>query len=480
MQALQPQAGGAYPSLSSSELAANLGISTATAKRYLEQLLRSGQIRREGAARATRYRLAALTLAPTGSVPASAPGMARSPQSQALLRHLQQPLATRDVAGYQRAFVDDYIPNQSSLLPAALAQELATEGRMRGQQPAGIRERIRHGTFSMVEYFPATGASGALTVTTWLDTWLNAQSIEASTKAGYESAIKFWKTAGADTAKQLAVGALHLRALRPSHLLTAIAQRPDLSGKTVNNYVSVIRQALDLAMADKLIGENPARQVPQAKHQKPPPDPFTRDEAEAIIADAAKHYPEQVHNLIEAWFFTGLRTSEIAGQRWASVDLRSGKLAVVEAMVNGAQKQNTKTSVARSVLLNSRAKTAINRQAKHTRVVGEYVWHDPRTDAPWENSRVFQRYYWAPALKRLGIRYRRPYNMRHTYATMMLMAGMTPAFCARQLGHSVEVFLRTYSKWMDGAQNDLEMSRLEAALKTNLPQIRPSKTAKSS
>jgi integrase len=72
--------------------------------------------------------------------------------------------------------------------------------------------------------------------------------------------------------------------------------------------------------------------------------------------------------------------------------------------------------------------------------------------------------YWTPALKVLGIRYRPPYNTRHTYATMMLMAGMTPAFCAKQLGHSVDVFLRTYSKWLDGGQNDLEMQRMEVAL----------------
>ena len=60
--------------------------------------------------------------------------------------------------------------------------------------------------------------------------------------------------------------------------------------------------------------------------------------------------------------------------------------------------------------------------------------------------------------------------MRHTYATAMLMAGMTPAFCAKQLGHSIEMFLSTYSKWLDGDQNDLEMSRLEMAI---LPQKLP-------
>jgi integrase len=54
--------------------------------------------------------------------------------------------------------------------------------------------------------------------------------------------------------------------------------------------------------------------------------------------------------------------------------------------------------------------------------------------------------------------------MRHTYATIMLMAGMNHSFCAKQLGHSVEMFQRTYSKWIDGLQDDAEMARLEVAL----------------
>jgi integrase len=63
----------------------------------------------------------------------------------------------------------------------------------------------------------------------------------------------------------------------------------------------------------------------------------------------------------------------------------------------------------------------------------------------------------------LGIRYRRPYDMRHTYATAMLMAGVNPSMAAKQMGHSVEIFLRTYAKWLDGTQTNYEMNKLEAA-----------------
>lgn len=320
---------------------------------------------------------------------------------------------------------------------------------------AEIKDKIRLGVFSMAEYFPVNGDSGTLTVAGQLDTWIETQRLETSTLAGYSSAVKFWKGH---------LGDKMAKALVHSDILTALAKRPDLSGKTVNNYVSVLREAMELAVLDKVIAANPVASVPRAKHQKPPPDPFSQDEAEAICTYMEKHYPAQVANYTEFRFFTGVRTSESAGLKWPNVDLPSKYMMVSEAIVRGLEKNTTKTNVARPVLLNTRALAAIKRQAEHTRIAGEHVFLDPRYGEPWMEERAFRRSYWTPALKVLGIRYRPPYNTRHTYATIMLMAGMTPAFCAKQLGHSVEMFLRTYSKWLDGGQNDLEMQRMEAAL----------------
>lgn len=54
-----------------------------------------------------------------------------------------------------------------------------------------------------------------------------------------------------------------------------------------------------------------------------------------------------------------------------------------------------------------------------------------------------------PTLKALGIRYRPPYNARHTYATMCLMAGMTPASIAKQLATRFRFFcLGMPAGWM--------------------------------
>lgn len=321
---------------------------------------------------------------------------------------------------------------------------------------AEIREKIRLGTFSMSEFFPANGDSQAqTTVGQQLDNWLNAQRIEESTKAGYASGVRFWKQSIEHKA---------LRAIKLSDLLKVIAGRPDLSGKTINNYVQVLREAMELAVSDGDLKENPAAKVPPAKHQKTPPDPFTREESNQIIEELSAKHPGQAANFVAFWLMTGMRTSELFGLRWSNVDLASGAVVVAEAVVRGIHKDNTKTNTTRTVKLNSAALAAINRQKQFTYLAGDFVFHDPRYNTPWVDERAFRRSYWTPTLKRLGIRYRRPYNMRHTYATIMLMAGMNHSFCAKQLGHSVEMFQRTYSKWIDGQQDDAEMARLEAAL----------------
>ncbi|PTS84259.1 hypothetical protein DBR00_10040 [Pseudomonas sp. HMWF032] len=70
---------------------------------------------------------------------------------------------------------------------------------------------------------------------------------------------------------------------------------------------------------------------------------------------------------------------------------------------------------------------------------------------------------WRPALKALGIGYRPPYNCRHTYATMCLMSGMNPAFIAQQLGHSVQMLLPTYARWLNSRNDWDELNKLKTA-----------------
>ncbi len=244
-----------------------------------------------------------------------------------------------------------------------------------------------------------------------------------------------------------------------------LAKHKNLSGKTVNNYVSVLSKALALAVKEGLLEKNVADEIPTAKWQKPPVDPFSLDEVERMLTYSRKHHPPMITNMIEAWFFTGLRTGEMFGLRWISVDLSSSYIEISESTVMGEHKESTKTGVVRNVRLISRAASAYREQRLVGNVTQDYVWLDPRTMTPWLDERAFRRNFWTPMLHALEIRYRRPYNCRHSYATMMLMAKRTPAWCAKQLGHSIEMFLSTYSNWIDGDQDDREIAGLENWLK---------------
>jgi integrase len=198
---------------------------------------------------------------------------------------------------------------------------------------------------------------------------------------GYESAARFWKTTACDD-KGLFLGEKALRGLKTSQIMTAIASRPDLSGKTINNYRQVLCEALELAVTDKILTENPALKVPRAKHQKEPADPFSRDEMETILADIQCKQDCQVHNFTEFWFWSGLRTSEIFGLQWNNVDPATGTMLVTEAVARGIHKDSTKTNVARTVRLNSRSLAAVQRQRQHTQIAGTSVFHDPRYGTP--------------------------------------------------------------------------------------------------
>ena len=104
---------------------------------------------REGMACATRYRLtydgatvpeqvlaerkekAALKL----SSPKDGPSPSWSVPALDLWHKLAVPLAAREPVTYRREFVDRYLPNESSLLPIALAKELVQHGRMTDLAP---------------------------------------------------------------------------------------------------------------------------------------------------------------------------------------------------------------------------------------------------------------------------------------------------------------------------------------------------------
>lgn len=112
--------------------------------------------------------------------------------------------------------------------------------------------------------------------------------------------------------------------------------------------------------------------------------------------------------------------------------------------------KGTKTEAGeREVMLLPPAIEALLAQKKHTYKEMKYIFHNPRTNQAWETDHQIRRTAWIYALERAGVRYRNPYQTRHTFASMMLSAGENIMWVATQMGHvDTEMVMRTYGKWI--------------------------------
>lgn len=325
-----------------------------------------------------------------------------------------------------------------------------------------IEKKIADGSFAYADYFPHSPEAnepeaGASMLHDLMDKWLRSADLKVSTKRTYRTRLdNFWK---------VALKNRPITEIVYSDILEALKTGTWKSGKSRNNELSMIKQVFEFARRDKLIADNPCADVERAEHQKPQPDPFDLGEVRQILDHLRANRPEQILNFVQMMFFTGLRTSEGIALRWGDIDFQKREMLIDGATVYDEEADTTKTYESRIVKLNSSALEALLRQKAHTFLADDHVFHDPKTGAPWAYAKITDvRSFWESTLKKLGIRYRRPYNMRHTYATMGLMSGAKPGFMAAQLGHSLRMFFTVYTKWLNGMDDDREMAKLEEAI----------------
>lgn len=89
-----------------------------------------------------------------------------------------------------------------------------------------------------------------------------------------------------------------------------------------------------------------------------------------------------------------------------------------------------------------------------------------KSGSPLSHHNVTKR-VWYPLLRYLGLRKRRPYQTRHTAATLWLASGESPEWIARQMGHSTtEMLFRVYSRYVPNLTRQ-DGSAFERLLKQN-------------
>lgn len=172
-------------------------------------------------------------------------------------------------------------------------------------------------------------------------------------------------------------------------------------------------------------------------------DPFTESEVLKILG----HLDAPMVNHMTFAFWTGLRSGETIALRINDIDFKNERILVRRSVSRG-QLKSTKTNKHRWVQLLPPAKEALVAQIKLFGAPDGWVFPNPFTKKRWANeSKITKR--WMIAVEKSGVRYRRPYQTRHTYASMMLSAGENVMYVAGQMGHADwSMLVKVYGRWI--------------------------------
>ncbi|MBX3691738.1 tyrosine-type recombinase/integrase [Dokdonella sp.] len=334
-----------------------------------------------------------------------------------------------------------------------------------------IEKEIRQGTFDYAATFPASpraarfeSSNGALSVP--------ARSMRlpsAHTAANVPLFGEFSATWRAEMAPQwrrlhrIAVDVIFDRHLLPNfgprpldqitkaEVLSFRARLADLPGRgnktlssaTINKVMVILRQMMAEA-ADRFDLPDAFKGIKRLKGKKSEVQPFAMDEVERIRTTIRADY----RNYITVRFFTGMRTGEINGLKWKNVDFERGLILVREVFSAGELEENAKTETSlRDIPMLPIVREALDAQWSTRHPDSEFVFCS-RDGAPID-AHNFANRIWYPLLRYLDVEKRRPYQTRHTTATLMLAAGENPEWIAKLMGHAnTQMLFTVYSRFV--------------------------------
>lgn len=259
------------------------------------------------------------------------------------------------------------------------------------------------------------------------------------------------------------LGHLELRALSPGHLNRVYSElsengrkdgRGGLSPKTVRYIHTIIHRALRDAVRWGLLSRNVADLADPPKHSRKEMSIWSAEQLRAFLASVEK---QRLHPCYLLASMTGMRRGEILGLRWQDVDLESGRLQVRQTLTSVDYKiviGRPKTARSNRSIALDPATVQVLRTHRKGQLEERLQWGTAYEDSelvfcrengtpthPQSLSQAFER-----DAKAAGLPLIRFHDLRHSYATVALSAGVHPKVVSERLGHSsIAVTLDTYS-----------------------------------
>lgn len=243
-----------------------------------------------------------------------------------------------------------------------------------------------------------------------------------------------------------------------------------LAPKSVNNFLVVLKKMLKDAVRWEYLAANPAADVERVR--------VPHREMRALSAEQVKRFLAAVEPdywlLFTVAVFTGLRRGELLALQWGDVDWEKARLNVRRSVWKGRFIGPKTVRSTRSVDLAPQVLDALRAarpQLPADSLRAQLVFSGPN-GRPLEPDNMVKRHF-LPALERAELPRIRFHDLRHTYASLLLVAGEHPKYVQSQLGHaSITTTLDRYSHLLPGAYSH-GGERLERTVLGEEPLPRP-------
>jgi len=245
----------------------------------------------------------------------------------------------------------------------------------------------------------------------------------------YERYGRYWKAAFPGKT---------LRQIVPSDIERYVAKRvTQVAPATVNRELAFLKHLFNVAIADGRAENNPVRAVKLFKENNSRVRFLSEDEE----ARLRKSLGEEEWKKVAVAIHTGLRQAEQFNLQWPYVDFATGIITIARS----------KHGEARRVPMNDTVREIL--RSLPSRLKSRYVFPSKTGDTPLDarnyTSRVF-----VPALRRAGIDGFRWHDLRHTFASRLVMAGVDLRTVQELMGHKTLVMTLRYAHLSPGHQLD--------------------------
>jgi len=219
--------------------------------------------------------------------------------------------------------------------------------------------------------------------------------------------------------------------------------------KSLKDIRSVLSIILKSAKKNKYISENPLVDTDVLKFDDIGDTnlSFTEDEMDLILNECdnfikdstskpMKFSRKQLKNLIYLSYGSGMRSGEMIGLLWSDIDFKNKTININKTIRNGRVKSTKTQNGVRKIDMTEEGYNSLISQRDLCMDIDTESVFVTQYENPYKDVSDISKGVWKTYLKYCNIKYKRFYNLRHTFATHMLSKGFNIVSLSGYLGHS--------------------------------------------